>query len=709
MSKVRKRAASLELRAALAKEQPGSVRGTASSDHAGSQPMEVDLVGDVCEGPPTHTSAAAGGELVRTGARSPTRSKQGKRLARSETDSDLVGTRRPVSLKQAKTGKSKKAGKGLDKEALAKPVVHSESVVTPGPSAAGKNVAVSGKGTKKRANKGKAVRDLNRTPASAGGLTGEPVCSPAAAAGYESSNSSIVSGLAHEQSETECYLSVEPQASKHVNPPIVGFVERGTSATQNPPALRRSGEVIVTGPVGGVTHGPAFSDTRTKAPDGGVLHRAERGDEPFSAGLMTRAFEPRRSTVSVDSPHPASSGTSDGRRVVRIPVRLASASCSQAPQAPSREPEAMAIDPPDTGPAAGAGFVDQTEEESIHGRLFDVIGTLLPDTVRTSVPQSKQPVRSFADRILQKSLPAPSPFRSLPLSQDVEANLASVWHGVIDSRLRPVDPLASDNAAVNILRHSGGTESSLLTGSMPKPPKVGDKVYSLHPAGTLAAAPMLAASLVKPKDQKVLFANQTALLEDWRVSLRMSSFLDTLTGALAQVASDTKSETLVVLTTAIGKCMGDLSSTIAHGYASQLLSVRDGVLAANSSSKLLKATAGTARVGPPLHPDLLPDAIADVKEVKQAKETQLQSDFLATLNRCALKGAQAGSASSTSGNRSSTTLSRSAWRNKKRRQAKAGSDGAGRGRGSSFPAAARGANQPSRGKGRAARGKGKKD
>ena len=352
------------------------------------------------------------------------------------------------------------------------------------------------------------------------------------------------------------------------NPPIMGFTGQGPRASRAAGSLSAPGVawVDVSESVGGTTHGSKLSGTTSRRPAGGDSFGTQvEVEETWVIPLTCEEDESssQHSSGTEGSHDPGSSGSQWSARFHRVDPRLqremkapsgpappqSGEPAAMAPAHPappqSGEHEAMATEPPapdveQTLPQRLVGPDGEVEDGSEQiPNLFETLNRLLPGVVRTSVPATKQPARSFADRILQRAQPQPAPFQSLPMSEDVAANLARVWHGVVDSRLRPVCSFPCDTVTKRILSHFGGSDASLPPGGMPKQPKVGDKVYTLHPTGTLAAVPTLPASLTRPKDIQVPFAAETLLLDDWRVAMRQTSFLDTVTGALAQVATDT--------------------------------------------------------------------------------------------------------------------------------------------------------------------------
>ena len=354
---------------------------------------------------------------------------------------------------------------------------------------------------------------------------------------------------------------------------------------------------------------------------------------------------------------------------------------------------------------SGATLALPVDSSSTVKPLFEVVQKLLPGVVRVKNPQRQQ-VRSYADRILNTNPPAAAPFKTLPLSPEVAGNLATVWHGVMDTRLRQVHSPANTpkrGSTEKILCHIGGSDASLPRGAIPKTPKVGNKVYTLYPPGTLESAPALPVSLSRPKEVKTPQATHAALSEDWRVALRQVSFIDTITGAIARVASDTKNRDLLTLTSAIGSAVGDLSSTIAHGFATQLLVTRDSVLDANSGSLHLREDAARARVGPPLSSDLLPNAVASEKEARRSKDSKLRQDLFTAMQRTVAKATPAAKqpVAGPSKPRGKPTGEPTTSGRGRGGRGRGAAPRENRGRGSSFRGAARGANHPARGRGAA--------
>ena len=355
----------------------------------------------------------------------------------------------------------------------------------------------------------------------------------------------------------------------------------------------------------------------------------------------------------------------------------------------------------------GTGTAIALPEENVSTAkpLFDVIERLLPGVVRSSDPQRHQ-VRSYVDRILNTNVPPSVPFKTLPLSPEVAGNMATVWHGVMDTRLRPVTTKPRQTRTEAILCHVGGTDASLLRGAIPKTPKVGNKVYALYPKGTLEAAPVLPVSITRPREVKIPQATNASLSEDWRMALRQVSFVDTITGAIARVAADTENSDLLTLTSAIGSAIGDLSSTISHGFATQLLLTRDSVLDSNHGSTHLREDAARARVGPPLSNDLLPRAVASEKEVRRTKDTKLKHDLFTAMQRKVLTSASTAKQPQASNSNAKGKPSGEPTTSGRGRggRGRGSAPREARGRGNAHRGARGGANHPTRGRGAAAKG-----
>ena len=177
----------------------------------------------------------------------------------------------------------------------------------------------------------------------------------------------------------------------------------------------------------------------------------------------------------------------------------------------------------------------------------------------------------------------------------------------------------------------GGTDAALAPGSIPIHPKVNSPVYKLHPEGLLETFPTLNDRLARPRVITVPYGHWKSLMEDWRLSLRALSFIDTVAGAMATLALQTGSTALVTLAAALGNAIGDSGKLAAHGYLSSLIVIREHVLHHNKGEESLSREDKTVRLAPPLHPELLPGALIDEAQVLAMRRQKAEQAALGTL------------------------------------------------------------------------------
>ena len=280
---------------------------------------------------------------------------------------------------------------------------------------------------------------------------------------------------------------------------------------------------------------------------------------------------------------------------------------------------------------------EEGEAQSAAATLFSVLDDTMPGlVVRNTASHNKptgRPYSSIANRLLAAGAKHSVPFCSLPISGELRHTVAHMWHGVLDAHRRALGAEESEDEvayADSILFRVGGTDASLAAGVIPAPPKVISQMYDLHPDGLLGAFPTISDRLSKPKSVSIPFGHMRALMEDWRNSLRVLSFIDSVTGAVAHMAINSGHPPLLTLAAALGTAVGDLGKVSTHGYLSSLLIMRDHMLRHNKGVECLSHEVQTARLAPPLHSELLPGAL--IPEAELLAEKRRKSEQAAWTN-----------------------------------------------------------------------------
>ena len=282
----------------------------------------------------------------------------------------------------------------------------------------------------------------------------------------------------------------------------------------------------------------------------------------------------------------------------------------------------------------GALGVDR-EAQTAAASLFTALNEAMPGLVQTHTPLNS---RLRPSNIVARMLSAhtgSTPFHSLPFSGEVRHTLAHTWHGIVDARRRPA--LGTEGGDMSfadaVLSHVGGTNASLSTGGIPTHPRVDSPMYMTQPPDLLAAFPVVNEGLGKPKQVLVPFGHFKSLMEDWRNVLRVLSFMDNVTGAMARVAVQGDNLHMVTMASSLGSAVGDIGRAAAHGYLSSLVLARDAVLYQNRDVECLTREVKAARVAPPLLPEMLPGAVLSEQEVLVVRKQKAEQEAWGSLHK----------------------------------------------------------------------------